>query len=94
MRQGLAEAIQDCINCEGMVSLSLWNSTRIAVDEKMRGYWLVHTSAFSEQEIAGIRVLAEGSTGLSAVKKAIQQTIDARRREEVRDDRRAQEDRA
>ena len=57
---------------------------------EMRGEWLIRTSSLSEQEIAGIRILTEDSTGLSAVKKAVQQTIVARRREEVRDDRREQ----
>ena len=57
---------------------------------EMRGYWLIRTSSLSEHEIAGIRILTEDSTGLSVVKKAVQQTIVARRREEVRDDRREQ----
>ena len=57
-----------------MKSLSLQNSTRIALDEKMRDYWLIQTSALSEQEIAGIPTVTERSTGLSALKKAIQQT--------------------
>ena len=94
MRQGKAEAIQDHINREEMMSLPLQSSTKIALDKKMRGHWLIRTSALSEQEIAGIRMVTEGSTGLSAVKKAIQQTIVSRRREEVRDDRREEEGRA
>ena len=52
-RQGKAEAIQDYINREEVMSLSLQNSTKIALDEKMRGYWPIRTSALSEQEIAG-----------------------------------------
>ena len=94
MTQRKAEAIQDNINREEMMSLSLENSTKIALDEKMRGYWLIRTTALSEKEIADIRIVTEGSTGLSAVKRAIQQTIVSRRREQVRDDRREQEDRA
>ena len=92
MRQGKAEAIQDYINREEMRSLSLQNSTKIALDEKMRGYWRIRTSALSEQEIAGIRIVTEESIGLSAVPRAIQPTIVSRRREEVRDGRREQED--
>ena len=76
------------------MSLSLQNATKIALDEEMRGYWVIRTLALSEQENAGIRIVTEGSTGLSVVCKAILQTIAAMRREEVRDDRREQEDRA
>ena len=72
MRQGRAEAFQAYINREEMMSLSVQNSTKIALDDKMRGYWLIRTSAFSEQEM---------STGLSAGKRAIQQTIVSRQRE-------------
>ena len=94
MRQSKAEAIQDNINREEMMSLSLQNSTKIALDEKVRGNWLMYTSASSEQEIACIRIVTERSTGLYAVKRTILQTIVSRWREEVRDDRREQEDRA
>ena len=94
MRQGKAGSIQGYINREEMMSLSLQNSTKIALDEKMRGVWLIRTSAPSEQEIARIRIVTEGSTGLSSVKRAIQQTIVSRRREQVRDDRREGQDRA
>ena len=87
MRQ--SKAIPDYINREEIMSLSLQNSTKIAIDEKICGYWLIRASALSEQEIAGIRI-----AGLSAVKKAIQHTIVSRRRGEVRDDRREQEGRA
>ena len=76
------------------MSLPLQNSTKIALDEKMRGHWLVRTSALLEQEITGIRIVTDRSTGLSGVKLTIQQTIVSRRREGVRDDRREQEDRA
>ena len=81
MRQGRAEAFQAYINREEMMSLSVQNSTKIALDETMRGYWLIRTSAFSEQEFTGIRIVTEGSTGLSAGKRAIQQTIVSRQRE-------------
>ena len=76
------------------MSLSLENLAKITLDEKMRGYWLVRTSASSEHEIAGIRIVTEGIMGLSALKRAIQQTIGSRWREEVRADCREQEDRA
>ena len=88
MRQGKAEAIQ---SISVVRRWSLQNSSKIALDEKMRGHWHIRTSALSEQEIAGIRIVTEGSTGLSAVKRAMQLTIDSTRREEVRDDRREQE---
>ena len=41
----------------------------------MRGYWPIRTSALSEQEIAGIRIVTKGSTELCGVRKAIQQAI-------------------
>ena len=75
-------------NREEMMSLSPQNSTTT-----MRGCWLARTSALSEQEIAGIRIVTEGSAG-PAVKWAIQQTIVSRRRVEGGDGRREQEDRA
>ena len=59
MRQGEAEAIQDYINREDLMSLSLQNSTKIALDEKMSGSWHIRTSAF-----AGIRIVTERSIGL------------------------------
>ena len=92
--RGKAEAIQDHINRGELVSVSLENSTKIALDEKMCGYWLLRTFALSEQKIARIQIVTEGSTGLSAVKRAIQQATVLRRREVVRDDRHEQEDRA
>ena len=94
MRQCEAEAMQDNVNREEMMSLSLQNSTKIALDEKMRGYWRMFTSALSGREIAGVRIITEGSTGLSALNKAIQPTIVVRRRQEVRDDPREKQDRA
>ena len=44
--------------------------------------------------LSGIRSIPQGNHALSNVKKAIQQTIVARRSEEVRDERHEQEDRA
>ena len=61
MRQCKVEAIQDHINREEMMSLPLQNSTMIALDEKMHGYWLIRTSSLSEQDIAGIRIVTEGT---------------------------------
>ena len=40
VRQGKAEAIQDYVNGEDMMSLSLQNSSKIALDEKIRAKWL------------------------------------------------------
>ena len=77
MRQ--AEAVQDCINLEEMVSLSLRNSTKTALDEKLLGYWQIRTSALSESSLTG-------SPELSAAKRAIQAIV-SRRREAARDDR-------
>ena len=51
--------MQDYVNREEMMSLSLQNSTKNALDEKMYGYLLFRTSALSEQEIAGIRIVTE-----------------------------------
>ena len=76
------------------MSLSLRDEIKIAIDETMLSHWLVRTSPLTEQETSGVRNITEGSTGLTAVKKGIWQTIGARRRQEVRDDRREQEDRA
>ena len=75
MRQGEAETTQDCINCEDIRALPLQNSTKTALDEKMRGYWLFRTSALSEQEIAGIRIVTEGSTGLVRRERSIRQSF-------------------
>ena len=40
VRQGKAEAIQDHVNGEDMMSLSLQNSSKIALDEKIRAKWV------------------------------------------------------
>ena len=59
-RHGTAEGNQDYIH-DDMMSRSLQNSTKIERDEKMRGYWLIGTSALSEQHIAGIRITARST---------------------------------
>ena len=48
-----------------MTSLALQESTKIALDQEMRGYWLVRTLALTEQEISGIRIIMQGNTDLS-----------------------------
>ena len=55
MRQSNAEAIQDHINREEMMSLSVQNSAKIALDEKRRSYQLIRKSALSQSEIARVR---------------------------------------
>ena len=48
-RQGKAEAIQDHVNGEDMMSLSLQNSSKITLDEKIRAKWLpAHQSKRSQ----------------------------------------------
>ena len=75
----------------GTLKRRVRRSTRFRTRRKsnLTTFWLIRTSASSEQEIVGIRFVTEGSTRLSAVKKAIQQTDVARRTAKVRDDRRA-----
>ena len=46
----------------------------------------MRTSNLTEREISGIKIITQGRTQLAQVKKAITQTIVAKRREEVRDD--------
>ena len=52
------------------------------------------TSNLTDQEISGIKMITQAQTQLADVKKAITQTIVAKRREEVRDDLREAGDRA
>ena len=52
------------------------------------------TSNLTEREISGIEIITQGQTQLAQVKKAITQTIVAKKREEVRDDLREAGDRA
>ena len=46
----------------------------------------MRTSNLTEREISGIKIITQGQTELAQVKKAITQTIVAKKREEVRDD--------
>ena len=93
MRQGKAESIQDYIFREEILTVAL-NDTAIDLDEKIRGYWLMRTSNFTDRELSGIKIITQGQTQLTQVKKAISQTIVAKKREEVRDDLREAGDRA
>ena len=45
------------------MSLLLQNSTKSALDQKMRAYWLIRTPALTEQEIASIQIVTEGALG-------------------------------
>ena len=94
MRQGKAESIQDYIFRGEILTVALQKDTAIDLDEKIRGYWLMRTSNLTEREISGIKIITQGQTELAQVKKAITQTIVAKKREEVRDDLREAGDRA
>ena len=94
MRQGKAESILDYIFREEILTVALKKDTAIDLDEKIRGYWLMRTSNLTEREISGIKIITQGQTELAQVKKAITQTIVAKKREEVRDDLREAGDRA
>ena len=94
MRQGKAESILDYIFRKEILTVALKKDTAIDLDEKIRGYWLVRTSNLTEREISGIKIITQGQTQLAQVKKAITQTIVAKKREEVRDDLREARDRA
>ena len=54
----------------------------------------MRTSNLTEREISGIKIITQGQTQLAQVKKAISQTIVAKKREELRDDLREAGDRA
>ena len=54
----------------------------------------MRTSNLTEREISGMNIITVGQTQLAQVKKAITQTIVAKKREEVRDDLREAGDRA
>ena len=86
MRQGKAESILDYIFREEILTFALKKDTAIDLDEKIRGYWLMRMSNLKEREISGIKIISQGQTQLAQVKKAITQTIVAKKREEVRDD--------
>ena len=92
--QGKAESIQDYIFREEILTVALQKDTAIDLDEKIRGYWLMRTSNLTEREISGIKIITQGQTQLAQVKRAITQTIVAKKREEVRDDLREAGDRA
>ena len=86
MRQGKEESILDYIFREEILTVARKKDTAIDLDEKIRGYWLMRPSNLTEGEISGIKIITQGQTQLAQVKKAITQTIVARKREEVRDD--------
>ena len=46
----------------------------------------MRTSNLTEREVSGIKIITQGQTELAQVKKAITQTIGAKKREEVKDD--------
>ena len=94
MRQGKAESILDYIFREEILNVALKKDTAIDLDEKIRGYFLMRTSSLTEREISRIKIITQGQTQLAQVKKAITQTIVAKKREEVRDDLREAGDRA
>ena len=94
LRQGRAEAIQDYVNREEILSMTPQESTNITLDGKMRGCWLLRTSALTEQDISGIRIISLDSTDLPVVRRAILQTIVQRNREGIPDARRERKDRA
>ena len=54
----------------------------------------MRTSNFTEREISGIKIITQRQTQLAQVKKAITQTIVAKKREEIKDDYREARDRA
>ena len=94
MRQGKAESFQDYIFREEILTVALKKDTAIDLDEKIRGYWLMRTSNLTDREVSGIKIITQGQTQLTQVKKAITQTIVAQKREEVKDDLREARDRA
>ena len=94
MRKGKAESIQDYIFREEILTVALKKDTAIDLDEKNRGYWLMRTSNLTDREVSGIKIVSQGQTELTQVKKAITQTIVVKKREEVRDDLREAGDRA
>ena len=85
MRQGKAESIHDYIFREEILTVALQKDTAIDLDEKIRGYWLMRTS-----ESHGTRNFwtqdhhSGADTARARQKKAVTQTIVAKKREEVR----------
>ena len=87
MRQGKAESILDYIFREEILTVALKKDTAIDLDEKIpRILADENVSNLTEREISGIKIITQGQTQLAQVKKAITQTIVAKKREEVRDD--------
>ena len=86
MRQGKAESIQDCIFLEEILTVALKKGPAIDLDEKARGSLLMRTSNLTDREVSGIKIITQGQTQLAQIKKAITQTIVAKKSEEVRDD--------
>ena len=93
MRQDKAESIQDYIFFVKKL-LPCRRTQPLISMKKIRGYWLMRTSNLTEREFFGIKIITQGQTQLAQVKKAITQTIVAKKREEVRDDLREAGDRA
>ena len=62
MRQGKAESILDYIFRKEILTVALKKDTAIDLDEKIRGYWLMRTSNFTEREISGIKIITQGQT--------------------------------
>ena len=94
MSQGKAESIQDYIFREEILTVALKKDTAIDLDEKIRGYWRMKTSNLTDREVSGIKIITQGQTQLTQIKRAITQTIVAKKREEVMDDLREAGDRA
>ena len=87
------KSILDYTFREEILTVSLKKDTAIDLDEKIRGNWLMRTN-LTEREISGIKIITQEQTQLAQVKKAITQTIVAKKGKEVRDDLREAGDRA
>ena len=74
------------------MSLSLQNSSKIAFDEKIRAKWLPAHQPYQSKRSQVSKSSPKEALDCLAAKTAIQQTIVSRRKEEVRDVRREQED--
>ena len=79
MRRGKAESIQDYMFREEILTVALKKDTAIDLDEKIRGYWLMRTSNLTYREVSGIKIITQGQTQHTQVKKAIIQTIVAKK---------------
>ena len=69
-----------------ILTAALKKDTAIDLDEKIRVYWLMRTSNLTDREVSGIKIITQGHTQLTQIKRAITQTIVAKKREEVTDD--------